>query len=93
MFSQSLSKIQKNKSVQSGLQNEQGNITRVSVSQLQTASNRNELLNKTERYFSIDYPIAYEQQNIIKSYRQELRDFINNNIEKILNGEKIEFGP
>ena len=26
---------------------------------------------------------------IIKTYRQELRDFINNNKEKILNGEKI----
>jgi hypothetical protein len=52
---------------------------------------RNELLNKTDRYFLIDYPIAYEQQIIIKSYRQELRDFINNNKEKILNGDKIEF--
>ena len=38
---------------------------------------RNELLNRTDRYFLIDYPIAYEQQLII--YRQELRDFINNN--------------
>ena len=52
---------------------------------------RNELLNKTDRYFLIDYPIAYEQQIIIKSYRQELRDFINNNKEKILNGDKIDF--
>ena len=52
---------------------------------------RNELLNKTDRYFLIDYPIDHEQQNIIKIYRQELRDFININKEKILNGEKIEF--
>ena len=52
---------------------------------------RNELLNRTDRYFLIDYPIAYEQQNIIKAYRQELRDFINNNKEKILNGDKIDF--
>ena len=52
---------------------------------------RNELLNKTDRYFLIDYPIAYEQQIIIKSYRQELRDFINKNKEKILNGDKIDF--
>ena len=51
---------------------------------------RNELLNKTDRYFLIDYPIAYEQQMIIKTYRQELRDFINNNKEKILNGDKID---
>ena len=52
---------------------------------------RNELLNKTDRYFLIDYPIHHEQQNIIKNYRQELRDFININKEKILNGEKVDF--
>ena len=52
---------------------------------------RNELLNRTDRYFLIDYPIAYEQQMIIKNYRQELRDFININKEKILNGDKIDF--
>jgi hypothetical protein len=52
---------------------------------------RNELLNKTDRYFLIDYPISYEQQIIIKTYRQDLRDFINNNKEKILNGDKIDF--
>ena len=51
---------------------------------------RNELLNKTDRYFLIDYPIAYEQQLIIKTYRQNLRDFINDNKERILNGDKIE---
>jgi len=45
---------------------------------------RNELLNKTDRYFLIDYPIDHEQQNIIKIYRQELRDFININKEKIM---------
>ena len=52
---------------------------------------RNELLNKTDRYFLIDYPISLEQQMIIKTYRQDLRNFINDNKEKILNGEKIEF--
>ena len=52
---------------------------------------RNELLNRTDRYFLIDYPIAYEQQMIIKAYRQDLRDFININKEKILNGYKIDF--
>ena len=52
---------------------------------------RNELLNKTDRYFLIDYPIAYEQQMIIKKYRQDLREFINNNEIKILAGEKVEF--
>ncbi len=52
---------------------------------------RNSLLSKTDRYFLIDYPIAYDQQMIIKAYRQELRDFINNNEIKILAGEKVEF--
>ena len=52
---------------------------------------RNELLNKTDRYFLIDYPIEYEQQMIIKKYRQDLRDFINENEIKILAGEKVEF--
>ena len=51
---------------------------------------RNELLNKTDRYFLIDFPIGYEQQLIIKAYRKELRDFININKDKILNGDKIE---
>jgi hypothetical protein len=35
---------------------------------------RNELLNKTDRYLLSDYPITLEQQMMIKSYRQELRD-------------------
>ena len=54
---------------------------------------RNELLNKTDRYILSDYPITLEQQMIIKTYRQELRDFINNNEIKILAGEKVEFPP
>ena len=52
---------------------------------------RNELLNKTDRYFLIDYPIAYDQQIIIKTYRQELRDFINNNKDIILTGQILDF--
>ena len=52
---------------------------------------RNELLNKTDRYFLIDFPIEYEKQLIIKKYRQDLRDFINNNEIKILAGEKVDF--
>ena len=38
-----------------------------------------------------DYPITLEKQMIIKTYRQELREFINNNEIKILAGEKVEF--
>ncbi len=52
---------------------------------------RNELLNRTDRYFLIDFPIEYEKQIIIIKYRQDLRDFINNNEIKILAGEKVEF--
>ena len=50
---------------------------------------RNELLNRTDRYILSDYPISLEQQMIIKAYRQDLRNFINDNKERILNGEKI----
>ena len=52
---------------------------------------RNELLNRTDKYILNDYPISLEQQMIIKAYRQNLRNFINDNKEKILNGEKIDF--
>ena len=52
---------------------------------------RNELLNKTDKYILSDYPITLEKQMIIKIYRQDLRDFINNNEIKILAGEKVEF--
>ncbi len=49
------------------------------------------MLNKTDRYILSDYPITLEQQMIIKTYRQELREFINNNEINILAGEKVEF--
>ena len=52
---------------------------------------RNELLNKTDKYILSDYPITLEQQKQIKLYRQELREFINENEIKILAGEKVEF--
>ena len=52
---------------------------------------RNELLNKTDKYILSDYPITLEQQTQIKSYRQELREFINENEIKILAGEKVEY--
>ena len=54
---------------------------------------RNELLNRTDRYVLSDYPISLEQQMIIKAYRQDLRNFINDNKDKFLNGEKIDFPP
>ncbi len=52
---------------------------------------RNELLNKTDKYIFSDYPITLEKQMIIKTYCQELREFINNNEIKILAGEKVDF--
>ena len=52
---------------------------------------RNELLNKTDRYLLPDYPISISQQMEIKTYRQDLRQFINDNKEKILNGETVDF--
>ncbi len=52
---------------------------------------RNELLNKTDKYILSDYPITLEKQMIIKTYRHELRQFINENEIKILIGEKVEF--
>ena len=54
---------------------------------------RNELLNRTDKYILSDYPITLEQQMKIKLYREELRNFINNNEIKILAGEKVEFPP
>ena len=53
---------------------------------------RNELLNRTDKYLLSDYPISLEQQMKIKEYRQALREFINNNKDKYLNGQaQIDF--
>ena len=52
---------------------------------------RNELLNRTDKYILSDYPITLEQQMKIKLYRQELREFINNNYDLILTGAKVDF--
>jgi hypothetical protein len=40
---------------------------------------RNQLLEKTDKYLLPDFPITPEQLEIIKTYRQQLRDFTNNN--------------
>jgi hypothetical protein len=53
---------------------------------------RNELLNKTDRYMLEDYPnLSSEELTNMKAYRQALREYININKDKILNGEKIDF--
>jgi len=56
----------------------------------QTRDKRNTYLNNTDKYLLSDYPITPENLEIIKSYRQMLRDFINTNKDLILSGEKIE---
>ena len=54
---------------------------------------RNSLLQLTDKYLIPDYPITPENLEIIKLYRQELRDFINKNKEGILNGVIPEIPP
>ncbi len=56
-----------------------------------TRNTRNELLNKTDKYILSDYPISLSKQMAIKTYRQDLREFINNNEIKILAGENVIF--
>ena len=40
---------------------------------------RNIILNETDKYMISDYPITPENLEIIKTYRQNLRDFTQNN--------------
>ena len=54
---------------------------------------RNSYLSLTDKYTLPDYPITQEKLEIIKNYRQYLRDFMNNNAEALLNGVKIEIDP
>ena len=49
---------------------------------------RNIILNETDKYVLPDYPITPENLEIIKSYRQQLRDFTQNNY---MMPEKPEF--
>jgi hypothetical protein len=39
---------------------------------------RNLVLGETDKYMLCDYPITPENLEIIKTYRQQLRDFTNN---------------
>ena len=40
---------------------------------------RNLILNETDKYMLSDYPITPDNLEIIKTYRQNLRDFTQNN--------------
>ena len=42
---------------------------------------RNSILDETDKYLLPDFPITPEQLEIVKQYRQALRDFTNNNYE------------
>jgi hypothetical protein len=39
---------------------------------------RNSILNQTDKYMLSDFPISPEQLEIVKQYRQKLRNFTNN---------------
>lgn len=54
---------------------------------------RNSYLHLTDRYLISDYPITPEKLEIIKNYRQMLREFININTDLILSGGNIEIPP
>ena len=59
----------------------------------QLRNTRNAYLQLTDKYLIPDYPITQENLEIIKAYRQYLRNFINENKEGILNGEIQEIPP
>ena len=40
---------------------------------------RNDLLQETDKYLLLDFPITPENLEIVKEYRQALRDFTKNN--------------
>jgi len=45
---------------------------------------RNQLLLSTDKYLLSDFPITNEQLVIIKQYRTDLRNYINNNYDNFL---------
>ncbi len=51
---------------------------------------RNNYLDLTDKFVLPDYQISQEKLEIMKTYRQQLRDIININKESILNGIPIE---
>lgn len=51
---------------------------------------RNNYLDLTDKFVLPDYQISQENLEIMKTYRQQLRDIININKESILNGIPIE---
>ena len=54
---------------------------------------RNSYLALTDKYLLPDFPITDDNRNIIKTYRQYLRDFININHDSIINGLEVTIDP
>ena len=44
--------------------------------------NRNQLLKESDKYLLPDYPITPENLELIKTYRQQLRDYMDLNVVK-----------
>ena len=59
----------------------------------QLRNTRNAYLQLTDKYLLPDYPITPENLEIIKAYRQYLRNYINENKGGILNGVIPEILP
>lgn len=53
-------------------------------------NSRNAYLLLTDKYFLPDFPISPEKLEIIKNYREYLRNFININKEAILRGDVVD---
>lgn len=54
---------------------------------------RNSYLALTDKYLLSDFPITDDNRNIMRLYRQYLRDFINENKEAIENGLEVTIDP
>jgi hypothetical protein len=54
---------------------------------------RNSYLQLTDKYLLQDYPITPENLEIIKTYRDMLRNFININKDTIINGNTVILEP
>ena len=62
---------------------------REEMKKLYIISQRNQLLDKTDQYLLPDFPITPEQLEIVKEYRQALRNFTNNNCEMPIKPEFV----
>lgn len=59
----------------------------------QLRNTRNSYLALTDKYLLSDFPITDDNRNIMRLYRQYLRNFINENKEAIMNGLEVAIDP